>query len=41
MEILLTQKWNDFLDKFDVQHKDLYYCEEYVKLYETEEGKAF
>lgn len=40
MKVLLTKNWNSYLEKFDAEHKDLYYYEEYVKLYEVEESEA-
>jgi len=36
----LTTKWNSFLDCIPEESQDLYYKEEYVKLYETESEKA-
>ena len=41
MKALLTNRWNEYLDKFDDSHKDIYFYEEYVKLYETGVDKAF
>lgn len=40
MKIIITECWNCYLDKFSVEKKDIYYLEEYVKLYEDECGKA-
>ena len=40
MEALITESWNDYLDKFSKKKKDIYYFEEYVKLYEDKEGRA-
>lgn len=36
----ITNKWNEYLEKFEDSSKDIYYFEEYVKLYEDEEGIA-
>ena len=41
MKSIITEKWNEYLDNFDDASKDIYYLEEYVKLYETKEGKAY
>lgn len=41
MRLLMTQNWNSYLEKFDRTHKDIYFYEEYVKLYEKDGGKAF
>ena len=35
-----TTEWNSFLDKIPEEFQDLYYREEYVKLYENESEKA-
>ena len=40
METLIIDKWNGYLDLFANNQKDIYYIEEYVKLYEIEDGKA-
>lgn len=40
METFITESWNGYLDKFSIEQKDVYYFEEYVKLYQGEEGKA-
>lgn len=40
METLITDTWNSYLDLFADKKKDIYYTEEYVKLYESEDGKA-
>lgn len=37
----IVTEWNKYLDKFSSIQKDIYYKEEYVKLYETEIDKAF
>lgn len=36
-----TQKWNDYLQSISTEKKDIYFSEEYLKLYETETEKAF
>lgn len=36
----ITEKWNDYLSMFHPSQKDIYYYEEYVKLYETQDNKA-
>lgn len=41
MKIFLTQKWNEILDRFEETQKDIYFYEEYVKMYEDNESKAF
>jgi len=41
MKIFLTKTWNDLLDKFEETQKDIYFYEEYVKIYEDNESKAF
>lgn len=38
--VICTNKWNQFLEDFSIDQKDIYFTEEYVKLYETEEDKA-
>lgn len=40
MNTLIVEKWNVYLDYFDDEQKDIYYLEEYVKLYETIGTKA-
>ena len=35
-----TTEWNCFLDRISEEFQDLYYREEYIKLYETESEKA-
>lgn len=40
METLITDKWNKYLDHFEDFQKDIYYTEEYVKLYEDSNGKG-
>lgn len=40
MEVLITEKWNKYLEKFKENQKDIYFSEEYVKLYESDHGKA-
>lgn len=40
MKSLITEKWNSYLQKYKASQKDLYYSEEYVKLYETSDSKA-
>lgn len=40
MDIKVISYWNKYLDLFLPEQKDIYYYEEYVKLYETEESKA-
>lgn len=40
MKTIITGSWNSYLEKFSVERKDIYYYEEYVKLYEDEFGKA-
>lgn len=41
MRLEITNKWNNYLAYFDDASKDIYYSEEYVKLYESDDGKAF
>ncbi len=36
-----TERWNQYLDFIPAELKDLYFREEYVRLYETEREKAF
>lgn len=40
MKTIITDRWNNFLNQFDEECKDIYYQEEYVKLYESG-GNAF
>lgn len=40
MKTIITESWNSYLEKFSSEKKDIYYFEEYVKLYENETGKA-
>lgn len=40
MESLIVEEWNKYLEYFNDEQKDVYYFEEYVKLYESDEGKA-
>ena len=35
-----TEHWNQYLDAIPAQLQDLYFREEYVKLYETESEKV-
>lgn len=39
-EILFTDKWNSYLGYFPKENKDIYFFEEYVKLYENGVDKA-
>ena len=41
MKAIITNKWNSYLDSFDDSLKDIYFFEEYVRLYETADEKAF
>ncbi|MFH1380008.1 MAG: GNAT family N-acetyltransferase [bacterium] len=38
--ILILQNWNDHLELFKFEQKDIYFTEEYVKLYENGNNKA-
>ena len=40
MNVTITDKWNTYLEHFDNRQKDIYYHEEYVKLYENAHSKA-
>ena len=40
LSITITEKWNAYLEWFDEKSKDIYYEEEYVKLYERDGIKA-
>lgn len=37
---IIAEKWNNYLEEFSENQKDIYYFEEYVKLYETGDAKA-
>jgi len=37
---VLSDKWNEYMDKFPVEKKDIYFTEQYAKLYETNSDKA-
>lgn len=39
MESIITDNWNKYLDEFDDEQKDIYYSEEYVKLYKEDGAK--
>lgn len=39
MESFITDKWNEYLDGFDDTQKDIYFSEEYVKLYEAKDAR--
>jgi hypothetical protein len=41
MFIHITRTWNNFLDKFTADLKDVYFTENYVRLYETAVDEAF
>lgn len=40
MQIEIVDSWNGYLDGFPDEKKDIYFTEEYVKLYEDQENKA-
>lgn len=40
LELLIVDSWNSYLDYYEDSQKDVYYYEEYVKLYETQDSKA-
>lgn len=40
MKTLITESWNKYLEKFNTKNRDIYYYEEYVKLYEDGTSKA-
>ena len=40
MNIQITQHWNGLLETFQPAERDIYFREEYVRLYETESEKA-
>ncbi len=39
MDAAITDKWNSYLDMFEPSQKDVYYCEEYAKLYTGDNAK--
>ena len=39
--IAFTEIWNQYLDLIPAEHQDLYFREEYVRLYETDKEKAY
>lgn len=41
METFITQHWNKYLELFDESQKDIYFFEEYVKLYESDVDQAY
>lgn len=40
LRTFITDRWNDYLNFYSDSQKDIYYYEEYVKLYETDEARA-
>lgn len=40
MITIITDHWNSYLESFEGYQKDIYYYEEYVRLYETDSNKA-
>lgn len=40
MKILISDKWNGYLERFPTEKKDIYYLEDYTKLYESDEKNA-
>lgn len=40
MEVMIVDSWNGYLDYFEDNQKDIYYYEEYVKLYESQDSQA-
>lgn len=40
MKTLITDKWNKYLEYYSESQKDIYYFEEYVKLYEAQDSLA-
>ena len=40
MKTIITNEWNHYLDYFTKNDKDIYFTEEYVKLYENDIDKA-
>lgn len=41
MTVYISEKWNEKLSYFEDTDKDIYFTEEYVKLYESHESKCF
>ncbi|SEQ17082.1 Acetyltransferase (GNAT) domain-containing protein [Lachnospiraceae bacterium NE2001] len=41
MNVSISDKWNEYLELIPRDYRDVYYTEEYVKLYESELDKAF
>lgn len=41
MQVELVSNWNDLLATFPVANQDVYFTEDYVRLYETETEKAY
>lgn len=41
METFITPRWNEYLSEFRSEQQDIYFREEYARLYETEEDVAF
>lgn len=40
MHIKITEHWNEYLKAFQLEKKDVYFTEQYVRLYETDKEKA-
>ena len=40
MEVMIVDSWNGYFDYFEDNQKDIYYYEEYVKLYESQDSQA-
>lgn len=40
MRIRIEEKWNNFISTFPQQNRDIYFKEEYVKLYEDKDNRA-
>ena len=40
MEIKISEHWNQQLEKYPIENRDIYFREEYVRLYETDTEKA-
>ncbi len=40
MHVFITEKWNEYLTSFPHNITDIYFTEEYVRLYETEKERA-
>lgn len=40
MQTKIVENWNNYLEFIDKRAKDIYFCEEYVKLYQNDTGKA-